>query len=166
VKIAREVEFSLGPVALHLAVDDHSRLAYFEILPDETRRACLKSLLQAMRFFRDHGVKVLRVMTDNGVSFRSHRYAKALRMLKSSTSAPDPTRSTITIIIGLTSASTQDPNLKDPSHGPQHCPEGQIQRLRPRKVQAGGLANDQPFTSDLNAIALRRDPCHRDRNVP
>jgi transposase InsO family protein len=38
--------------------------------------------LQAMRFFRDHGVKVLRVMTDNGVSFRSHRYAKALRIWK------------------------------------------------------------------------------------
>jgi transposase InsO family protein len=67
---------------LHLAVDDHSRLAYSEILPDETRRSCLKFLLQALRFFRDHGVKVLRVMTDNGVSFRSHRYAKALRMLK------------------------------------------------------------------------------------
>ena len=67
---------------LHLAVDDHSRLAYSEILPDETRRSCLKFLLQALRFFRDHGVKVFRVMTDNGVSFRSHRYAKALRMLK------------------------------------------------------------------------------------
>ena len=67
---------------LHLAVDDHSRLAYSEILPDETRRSCLRFLLQALRFFRDHGVKVFRVMTDNGVSFRSHRYAKALRMLK------------------------------------------------------------------------------------
>lgn len=67
---------------LHLAVDDHSRLAYSEILPDETRRSCLKFLCIPLRFFRDHGVKVLRVMTDNGVSFRSHRYAKALRMLK------------------------------------------------------------------------------------
>ena len=67
---------------LHLAVDDHSRLAYSEILPDETRRSCLKFLFNALRFFRDHGVKVFRVLTDNGVSFRSHRYAKALRMLK------------------------------------------------------------------------------------
>jgi hypothetical protein len=56
---------------LHLAVDDHSRLAYSEILPDETRRSCLKFLFNALRFFRDHGVKVLPVMTDNGVSFRS-----------------------------------------------------------------------------------------------
>jgi hypothetical protein len=37
-------------------------------------------------------------------------------------------------------AKRKTPNLKDPSHGPQHCRHGQIQRLRPRKVQAGRLA--------------------------
>jgi transposase InsO family protein len=67
---------------LHLAVDDHSRVAYSEILPDETRRSCLRFLFNALRFFRAHGVKVQRVMTDNGTSFRSHRYAKALRLLR------------------------------------------------------------------------------------
>ena len=66
---------------LHLAVDDHSRLAYSEIFPDETRKSCLRFLFNALRFFRSHGVKVYRVMTDNGVSFRSKRYAKILRML-------------------------------------------------------------------------------------
>ena len=63
-----------GGEYLDLAVDDHSRLAYSEILPDETRRSCLKFLFNALRFYRDHGVRVLRVMTDNtdnGVSFRS-----------------------------------------------------------------------------------------------
>lgn len=67
---------------LHLAIDDHSRLAYSEILPNEKRRSCLSFLFNALRFYRNHGVKVQRVMTDNGVSFRSHRYAKALRLLK------------------------------------------------------------------------------------
>ena len=67
---------------LHLAVDDHSRLAYSEIFPDETRKSCLRFLFNALRFFRSPGVKVWRVMTDNGVSFRSKRYAKALRMLR------------------------------------------------------------------------------------
>ena len=77
---------------LHPAAGDRSRPAYSEILPDETRRSRLKFLLQALRFFRDRGAKVLRVkvlrvkvlrgMTGNGVSFRSHRCAKALRMLK------------------------------------------------------------------------------------
>jgi transposase InsO family protein len=67
---------------VHLAIDDHSRVAYSEIFPDEKRRSCLRFLFNALRFFRAHGVRVHRVMTDNGTSFRSYRYAKALRMLK------------------------------------------------------------------------------------
>jgi transposase InsO family protein len=67
---------------VHLAIDDHSRLAYSEILPDEKRTSCLRFLFNALRFFRGFGVRVERVMTDNGSSFRSHRYAKALRRLK------------------------------------------------------------------------------------
>lgn len=72
----------IGWEHLHLAIDDHSRVAYSEILPNEKRRSCLRFLFNALRFFRAHGVKVQRVMTDNGSSFRSFRYAKALRMLK------------------------------------------------------------------------------------
>ena len=71
-----------GAQYLHLAVDDYSRLAYSEILPDEKRKSCIQFLLNALRFYRRHGVNVARVMTDNGVSFTSHRYAKALRLLK------------------------------------------------------------------------------------
>ncbi len=67
---------------VHLAIDDPSRLAYSEILPDEKRASCLRFLFNALRFFRSLGVKVQRVMTDNGSSFRSFRYAKALRLLK------------------------------------------------------------------------------------
>ena len=67
---------------VHLAIDDHSRLAYSEILPNEKRSSCLRFLFNALRFFRGFGVRVERVMTDNGSSFRSRRYAKALRLLK------------------------------------------------------------------------------------
>ena len=67
---------------VHLAIDDHSRLAYSEIRPDEKRGSCLRFLFNALRFFRSLGVRVERVMTDNGSSFRSRRYAKALRWLK------------------------------------------------------------------------------------
>jgi transposase InsO family protein len=72
----------IGWECLHLAIDDHSRLAYSEILPDEKRASCLRFLFNALRFFRAHGIKVYRAMTDNGSSFRSRRYAKALRLLK------------------------------------------------------------------------------------
>jgi transposase InsO family protein len=69
----------IGWEYLHLAVDDHSRLAYSEILPDEKRGSCLRFLFNALRFFHQHGVAVERVVTDNGSAFRSRRYAKALR---------------------------------------------------------------------------------------
>jgi transposase InsO family protein len=72
----------IGWEYVHLAIDDHPRVAYLEILPDEKRRSCLSFIFNALRFFRTHGVRVHRVMTDNGTSFRSYRYAKALRMLK------------------------------------------------------------------------------------
>ena len=72
----------IGWEYVHLAIDDHSRLAYSEILPDEKRGSCLRFLFNALRFFRSLGVRVERVMTDNGSSFRSRRYAKALRRLK------------------------------------------------------------------------------------
>ena len=60
----------------------HARLAYSEILQDEKRTSCLRFLFNALRFFRGFGVRVERIMTDNGSSFRSHRYAKALRRLR------------------------------------------------------------------------------------
>ncbi|MEJ0092695.1 MAG: IS481 family transposase [Methylocella sp.] len=77
---------------LHLAIDDHSRLAYSEILPDEKRASCLRFLFNALRFFRRHGVVVERVMTDNGSAFRSRRYARALRRLRISHKRTRPYR--------------------------------------------------------------------------
>ena len=67
---------------VHRAIDDHSRLAYSEILPDEKRASCLHFLFNTLRFFRRLGVGVESVMTDNSSSFRSFRYAKALRRLR------------------------------------------------------------------------------------
>src|SRR6202795_2614797 len=80
---------------LHLAIDDHSRVAYSQILPDEKRGSSLRFLFNALRVFRAHGVKVQRVMTDNGGSFRSRRYAEAQRHCacsQSSTCGPNPIR--------------------------------------------------------------------------
>ena len=50
--------------------------------PTRSEAPCLRFLFNALRFFRSLGVKVERVMTDNGSSFRSRRYAKALRLLR------------------------------------------------------------------------------------
>ena len=63
-RIGQSKTRGIGWEYVHLAIDDHSRLAYSEILPDEKRGSCLRFLFNALRFFRGFGVKVERIMTD------------------------------------------------------------------------------------------------------
>jgi transposase InsO family protein len=56
---------------LHVAIDDASRLAYTEILPDERKESATGFLIRALCWFERHGVTVARVMTDNGSAYRS-----------------------------------------------------------------------------------------------
>jgi transposase InsO family protein len=55
---------------VHSAIDDHSRLAYSEILPDERVASCAGFLERAIRFYRDHNITVERVLTDNAMAYR------------------------------------------------------------------------------------------------
>ena len=66
---------------VHVAVDDATRLAYVEVLPDERKDTTTGFLLRALRWFRRHGIRVERVMTDNGSAYRSRRFRKVLRWL-------------------------------------------------------------------------------------
>ena len=66
---------------VHVAVDDATRLAYVEVLGDERRDTTTGFLLRALRWLREQGIRVERVMTDNGSAYRSRRFAKALRLL-------------------------------------------------------------------------------------
>jgi hypothetical protein len=67
---------------LHLAVDDHSRLAYTEVLPDEKKQSATAFLFRALAWFADHGVTAERVMTDNGSAYRSKLWRRACRALE------------------------------------------------------------------------------------
>lgn len=56
---------------VHVAVDDHTRLAYAEVLPDERAGTCAAFLHRACQWFHhQHGVTVRRVLTDNAKSYR------------------------------------------------------------------------------------------------
>jgi transposase InsO family protein len=65
----------------HVAIDDCSRFTYVEILPDEKRYTATGFLLRALRALRERGVKVERVLTDNGGAYRSRPFRKACRWL-------------------------------------------------------------------------------------
>jgi transposase InsO family protein len=70
-----------GWESLHVCVDDHSRLAYAEVLTDEKATSAAGFLRRTVAFFATHGVKVERVMTDNGSPYRSQLHAQACREL-------------------------------------------------------------------------------------
>ena len=67
----------IGWEYLHVAVDDASRLAYTEILPDERTASAIAFLERALAWFARHGVSVERIMTDNGSAYRSHDFRNA-----------------------------------------------------------------------------------------
>jgi transposase InsO family protein len=69
---------SRGYVFLHHAIDDHSRLAYSEILDDERKETAAAFWERARAFFASHGITVTAVMTDNGSCYRSTMFATAL----------------------------------------------------------------------------------------
>lgn len=57
---------------IHTAVDDHSRLAYSEILTDEKKETATAFWTRAHTYFATCGITVERVLTDNGACYRSH----------------------------------------------------------------------------------------------
>ena len=71
-----------GRECIHVCVDDASRLAYVEVLPDEKQGTTTRFLLRALRWLKTHGVNVERVLTDNGSAYRSKTFCKACRRLK------------------------------------------------------------------------------------
>lgn len=69
-----------GWEALHVAVDDASRLAYTEILPNERKHHAIAFLERALVFFAAHGVTVEGIMTDNGAAYKSYDFAAVCRL--------------------------------------------------------------------------------------
>ena len=72
---------TVGYEYVHVAIDDYSRLAYAEVLADETASTAIAFLRRAVAFYRRHGITVERVITDNGSAYRAVMHAVACRQL-------------------------------------------------------------------------------------
>ncbi|WP_370073058.1 IS481 family transposase [Streptacidiphilus sp. MAP5-3] len=68
----------IGYGFLHTALDDHTRLAYTEILADERKHTATAFWTRAQAFFADLGITVERVLTDNGSCYKSHAWRDTL----------------------------------------------------------------------------------------
>ena len=72
---------TVGFEYVHIAIDDHSRLAYAEVLPDEKALTAAGFLRRAVRFYRRYGITIERVLTDNGPAYIATAHAIACRAL-------------------------------------------------------------------------------------
>jgi transposase InsO family protein len=76
------VRKTVGWEFVHIAVDDHSRLAYAEVLPDEKAPTAAGFLRRAVAFYARYGIKVEQLLTDNGSAYISTIHAITCRRLK------------------------------------------------------------------------------------
>jgi len=70
-----------GFLALHVAVDDHSRMAFTQMLPDQKADTTIGFLNSAVEFFATHGIGVRALLTDNGSSYRSQQFRHACQQM-------------------------------------------------------------------------------------
>lgn len=66
----------IGWEILHVAIDAATRLVYAELLADERGRTTAAFLVRAVRWFRSRGVRVVRLLSDNGTPYRSRVFAR------------------------------------------------------------------------------------------
>lgn len=72
---------------VHVAIDDHSRLAYAEICPDERAETTVAFVERALEFFEGAGIDTRRILTDNGSNYRAYLFCnylldRGIRVLK------------------------------------------------------------------------------------
>jgi transposase InsO family protein len=73
--------YDAGYDKVHVAVDDTTRLAYFQVLADEQKPTVIGFLNRAIAWFNSQGIECRRVMSDNGPAYVPKAYAKACRTL-------------------------------------------------------------------------------------
>lgn len=71
----------IGFEAVHVAIDDASRIAFSQILPDQRQNSAIAFLHAAVDYYASLGVRIVRVMTDNGSCYISRAFRKAVAAL-------------------------------------------------------------------------------------
>lgn len=116
---------------VHAAVDDHSRLAYAEIHPDEKATTAAQFWTRAVAFFAAHGIAPAQVLTDNGACYRSRDWA-------------------------VTVTATGTEHLRTRPYRPQT--NGKVERLNRTLLEEWAYA--QPFTSGEDRKAALTEWLH------
>jgi transposase InsO family protein len=71
----------IGAEFLHIAIDDHSRLAFTAMYPDQTERSSTHFLAAAVAWYEGLGIGIRRLLTDNGPCYKANRFARLCSQL-------------------------------------------------------------------------------------
>jgi transposase InsO family protein len=66
---------------VHVAIDDHSRVAFATIHPDETARSACQALVRAVRYYAGLGIRFRQLLTDNGAAYKARAFQRLCRRL-------------------------------------------------------------------------------------
>jgi len=80
--IRRKDSFQIGWEFVHVAIDDHSRLAYVEVLPDESKESAVFFLQRAVGWFKSIGIRIKRILSDNGSCYVSKLFSLICKQLR------------------------------------------------------------------------------------
>lgn len=78
----RDTAGGAGWEYLFVGIDDHSRIGFTDMYPDELKESAVQFLQNAVAYFRSLGAPVRQVLTDNGSAFRSQAFAQACQALE------------------------------------------------------------------------------------
>ena len=138
----------VGYAFVHSAVDDHSRLAYSEVLADECAVTAIAFWRRARAWFDEHGVSGRAVLTDNGSCYRSNAFKRAcLATGVRPLAAPGPTTPRPT---ARSSASTAPCSRSGPTSASTAA-----RRLAPPPLRAGCTSTIITAATPPSAASLR-----------
>jgi hypothetical protein len=83
---------SAGWEFLFVAIDDHNRVSFTDVYPDERKPSAIQFLQNTVAYYRALGVRVQRVRTDNGSAFRSKPSKRPAPVWNSGTASAEASR--------------------------------------------------------------------------
>jgi hypothetical protein len=127
----------IGWEYLFVAVDDHARIGFTQMKPDERRASEVAFLRASVAYFAALGVSIRRILTDNGSAFRSKRFAAACRSWVLNIALPVP--------IG------RRPTAKPSASSSRRCASGPM--AFPTTIQSSGAPCSSVGTITTTGIA-------------
>ena len=122
-----------GFLALHVAVDDHSRLAFTGMLPDQKADTTIAFLNSAVEYFATHGIGVRALLTDNGATTAQNSSVRLVKRCRSGTTARDHT--------------LQEPTERPSASSRPLCANGPTQNTGPTLLKGTNACSPGPTTT-------------------